>query len=160
VPEQRLWVLRRNPIPSGHYELPIGFFAQDNWKVTPKLTLNLGLRYDVTLPRTDRFNHQDYFDTNATSPLNGGSVTYTDPVTGQPANLALRGGEVFASSKQRTNYVTDWSDFQPRFGFCLSGRSKHSRTRRLRQFTTGSRAPGSLVLSPTEVQVSQSVHKM
>ena len=94
-----------------------GFFAQDNWKVTPKLTLNLGLRYDVTLPRTDRYNHQDYFDPNATSPLNGGSVTYTDPVTGQPVNLALKGGEVFASSKQRTNYVTDWSDFQPRFGF-------------------------------------------
>ena len=79
--------------------------------------MNLGLRYDVTLPRTDRFNHQDYFDPNATSPLNGGSVTYTDPVTGQPVNLGLNGGEVFASSKQRTNYVTDWSDFQPRFGF-------------------------------------------
>jgi hypothetical protein len=94
-----------------------GFFAQDNWKVTPKLTLNLGLRFDVTLPRTDRFNRQDWFDPNATSPLNGGSVTYTDPVTGQPVDLALKGGEVFSSSKQRTNYVTDWHDFQPRFGF-------------------------------------------
>ncbi|MBV9343124.1 MAG: TonB-dependent receptor [Acidobacteria bacterium] len=94
-----------------------GFFAQDNWKVTPKLTLNLGLRYDFTLPRTDRFNHQDWFDANATSPLNGGSLTYNDAVTGQPVTIPLKGGEVFASSRQRTNYVTDWHDFQPRFGF-------------------------------------------
>ncbi|HEY4054660.1 MAG TPA: carboxypeptidase regulatory-like domain-containing protein [Terriglobales bacterium] len=94
-----------------------GFFAQDNWKVNTKLTLNLGLRYDFTLPRTDRYNHQDWFDPNAASPLNGGSVTYTNPVTGQPVNLALKGGEVFASSNQRTNYVTDWHDIQPRFGF-------------------------------------------
>src|SRR5215469_8162275 len=94
-----------------------GFFAQDNWKVTPKLTLNLGLRYDVTLPRTDRYNHQDWFDPTATSPLNGGNLTYTNPVTNQPVTIPLKGGEVFASSKQRTNYVTDWHDFQPRFGF-------------------------------------------
>jgi Carboxypeptidase regulatory-like domain len=94
-----------------------GFFAQDNWKVTPKLTLNLGLRYDFTLPRTDRYNHQDWFDPNATSPLNGGSLTYNSLVTGQPVTIPLHGGEVFASSSQRTNYVTDWSDIQPRFGF-------------------------------------------
>ena len=94
-----------------------GFFAQDNWKVTPKLTLNLGLRYDFTLPRTDRHNRQDWFDPNVTSPLNGGSLTYTDAVTGQPVTTQLHGGEVFASSSQRTNYVTDWHDIQPRFGF-------------------------------------------
>ena len=64
-----------------------GFFAQDNWKVTPKLTLNLGLRYDVTLPRTDRYNRQNSFDPNVASPLNGGSLTYTDPVTGQPVTF-------------------------------------------------------------------------
>ena len=94
-----------------------GFFAQDNWKVNPKLTLNLGLRYDVTLPRTDRYNRQNWFDPNVANPLNGGSLTYTDPVTGQPVTVQLNGGEVFVSPKQRTNYVTDWSNFQPRFGF-------------------------------------------
>jgi len=94
-----------------------GFFVQDNWKATQKLTLNLGLRYDITLPRTDRYNRQNWFDPNATNPLNNGSITFNDPVTGNPVTDALKGGEVFASGKQRTNYVTDWSDIQPRFGF-------------------------------------------
>ena len=92
-------------------------FAQDNWKVTPKLTLNVGLRYDVSLPRTDRFNHQNWFNPDAVSPLNGGSISYTDPLTGAAVTRPLLGGEVFANSHQRTTYVTDWRDFQPRFGF-------------------------------------------
>jgi len=95
------------------------WFAQDNFKATPKLTLNLGLRYDVSLPRTDRFNHQNWFDPNVTSPLNGGKITYTDPVSGNPVTVPLMGGEVFANSSRRTNYITDWHDIQPRFGFAF-----------------------------------------
>ena len=92
-----------------------GFFALDNWKVNHNLTLNLGVRYDVTRPRTDRYNRQNWFDTNVPSPL--GNLSFTDEITGQPTTLSLHGGEVFASNKQRTNYATDWSNFQPRFGF-------------------------------------------
>jgi hypothetical protein len=111
---------------SGYYEIQFqpatenyqyAWFAQDNYKLTPKLTLNLGLRYDVSLPRTDRFNHQNWFDPNVASPLNKGSITYTDPLTLQPVTRPLMGGEVFASPNTRTNYVTDWNDFQPRLGF-------------------------------------------
>jgi hypothetical protein len=92
-------------------------FAQDNWKVTTKLTLNLGLRYDVSLPRTDRFNRQNWWDPNVTNPLNGGSISYTDPISNAPTTVRLLGGEVFANSHERNNYITDWTNIQPRFGF-------------------------------------------
>ena len=98
---------------SGYYEIQFepatqnfqfAWFAQDNWKVTPKLTLNLGLRYDVSVPRTERHNRMNWFDPNVVSPL---SV---------PDLGTLYGGEVFASAAQRNNWLTDWKDVQPRFG--------------------------------------------
>ncbi len=92
-------------------------FALDNWKVTHKLTLNVGLRYDVSLPRTDRFNRANWWDPNVTNPLNGGSISYTDPISNQLTTIPLRGGEVFANSHERNNYVADWTNIQPRFGF-------------------------------------------
>jgi hypothetical protein len=94
-----------------------GMFFQDNWRVTPKLTLNLGLRYDVSLPRTERFDRQNWLDLSATNPLNGGSITYTDPLSGQAVTRALRAIEVFNNPDDRYNFGTDWKDIQPRFGF-------------------------------------------
>jgi len=87
-------------------------FVQDNWKVTPKLTLNLGLRYDVNLPRTERHNRMNWFDPSVASPL---SV---------PGLGTLYGGEMFNSPGQRTNWETDWKDIQPRFGFAYLFDSK------------------------------------
>jgi hypothetical protein len=82
-----------------------GWFAQDNWKYNHKLTLNLGLRYDVSMPGTDRHNRQEWFDPTVQSPLQIAGY--------QP----LIGGEVFASPSERTIINDDWRDIQPRFGF-------------------------------------------
>jgi outer membrane receptor protein involved in Fe transport len=80
------------------------WFVQENWKVNHKLTLNLGLRYEVSMPRTDRFNRQNWLDLSAPFPVS---------VPG----LTLTGGEVFASSHERRIVNDDWKDIQPRFGF-------------------------------------------
>ncbi|HXW92801.1 MAG TPA: TonB-dependent receptor [Terriglobales bacterium] len=90
-------------------------FVQDNLKATHKLTLNLGLRYDISLPRTERFNRMNWFNPDVVNPLNGGSLTYDDQFSGR-TTLSLRGGEVFNTSRVRNNWLTDWHDIQPRFG--------------------------------------------
>lgn len=80
------------------------WYAQENWKASAKLAVNVGLRYDISVPRTDRFNRQNWFDPTVTSPL---------VVSG----LTLHGGEVFASSHERKIVNGDWKDIQPRVGF-------------------------------------------
>jgi hypothetical protein len=97
----------------GQYEIPnsvasqnfeFGGFAQDNWKKTDKLTLNLGLRYELVKPRTERRNELNYLDPNVQS-----------PITLDGKNLT--GGEIFASSHDRNSYAPDYRNIQPRFGF-------------------------------------------
>ena len=74
--------------------------------MTPKLTVNLGLRYELSLPRTERYNRMNWLDPNAVSPLSVPGVFDT-----------LSGIEVFADSHDRYNYDTFHKAIQPRLGF-------------------------------------------
>ena len=80
------------------------WYFQDNWRAGNRLTMNLGLRYELTLPRTERFNRMSWIDPNAASPLQG------------PGLPPLKGGLVFASDKQRSPYDVDPMNFGPRIG--------------------------------------------
>ena len=71
---------------SRHYYF--GAFAQDIWKVTPKLTLTYGLRYDYETGDVENENLLNYIDTTSTSPINGKVLS----LPGEPTLPALVGG--------------------------------------------------------------------
>ena len=70
-----------------------GFYFQDDWKVTPKLTLNLGLRYEWSTPYTERFNHLQFSNFSGNSGMNidlsSGNAPLTDG-NGNPLSFGLQ----------------------------------------------------------------------
>src|SRR5262249_6878260 len=48
------YVANPRPFPMDVYNWEQGYFFQDDWKVTPRLTLNLGIRYELVTPFIDR----------------------------------------------------------------------------------------------------------
>ncbi len=87
-----------------------GGYFQDDWRVLPRLTLNLGIRYDYNTPWTERFNRFNYWNPTATSPL---QVSGLGPLVG---GLAFPG----VNGASRYQFNPDRKNFAPRFGFAYS----------------------------------------
>ncbi len=102
-------------------------YAEDNWKVTKRLTLNLGFRYDAIPHNYERFNElanfvpANYDPTKAQTPVNGtlnptGPGFAVPPGGSQPFYLngiQLAGVNGFP----RGGVQNDWKSAQPRVGF-------------------------------------------
>jgi hypothetical protein len=88
--------------------LQTGFYAQDDWRVNPKLTVNLGVRYQWDSPYTERHNNSQFSDMTGDSGIT---------VLGLPGQSGtLKGTTIFASSGKRS-IPANLTDVGPRLGF-------------------------------------------
>jgi len=106
-------------------------YIHDDFKVAPRLTLNMGVRYEVQLAYQERYNRMgSQFDISAVNPLSDQILTKwkalkssydaTNPKYPYPAPpAAIYGVWRFAGvdGYPRRQHYTDWTTLAPRFGF-------------------------------------------
>lgn len=80
-----------------------GLYFQDDWKVTRRLTLNLGMRYDLPMPYVDKQDRMASFQPGRKSTVRPSA----------PAGLLYPGDD----GVPRSTIPTDRNNFAPRFGF-------------------------------------------
>lgn len=90
-----------------------GFFIQDDWKITRKLTLNLGVRYDFDVPRWETMDRQSYWDLNAQSAVSAPGYN-------------TKGVFKFVDKDRRSPFNSDMNNWGPRLGLAYAMDNKTS----------------------------------
>jgi hypothetical protein len=107
-------------------------FVQDDWRLKPNLTLNLGLRWEKDTPTTESHDRQSIgFDPTATNQVTApAEAAYAkSPLPQLPVSAFLpTGGLLFATSSNRDPYSTSNKAFAPRLGVAWSPAALHNKT--------------------------------
>lgn len=106
-----------------------GLYFEDNLKLSPKLTVTLGVRYELETPVTERFNRSvAHFAYNQASPIEAQArAQYTRPIPELPLDqFRLRGGLTFAGEggNPRGLWSGEKNNFMPRIGIAYQIRPK------------------------------------
>lgn len=104
------------------------FFVQDDYRIRPNLTLNLGLRLEHESGSTERFNRSvNGFNETAASPISAAAVAaYGRNPIPEISQFRVNGGLTFAGDGTRLIYKTPALTASPRFGFAWSPSAKYS----------------------------------
>ena len=80
----------------------IDFFAQDDWRVTQHLTLNLGIRWEYNTPVIDKYNHLATFDPTVSGDIRTATAQKPDLYTAPKDQFAPRFGFAYTPFGDKT----------------------------------------------------------
>ena len=112
--------LRNTEIPYYYRWEAIAGFVQNDWKVKRNLTLNLGVRYSLQMPRTEKYDNQGVFRPGSGDV--GAAADSADADEWRGDQVGAGAGRSRSAARRQLAYLTppDYRDFEPRFGFAWS----------------------------------------
>jgi hypothetical protein len=118
-----------------------GLYVQDDWRVRPNLTVNLGVRYEFESPITERYNRAiNGFSGSLANPVSSsaaaayaaayatGAYSKTAVVPPTPSQFTALGGLTYPTTIDRYVYNTRTHLFSPRIGFAWTPSVMGSKT--------------------------------